>query len=101
MQSVNLTCHSDRTELTFGGVFDVGQAQGAYQVLNEALTRALPMELNTEQLERVDAAALQLLVAFRQAARERGLSFQWRAINPMLRSSVELLGLTEVLELPA
>jgi ABC-type transporter Mla MlaB component len=101
MESVNLTCHTDRTELTFQGVFDVGGARGAYETLNEALTRALPVELNTGQLERVDAAALQLLVAFRQAARERGLSFQWRELSPMLRSSAELLGLKDVLEFPA
>lgn len=101
MESVNLTCHTDRTELTFQGVFDVGGARGAYEVLNEVLTRALPVELNTEQLERVDAAALQLLVAFRQAARERGLSFRWTGLSPALNSSAESLGLKDILELPA
>lgn len=101
MESVNLKPHADRTELTFEGVFDVGRAQGAYQVLNEALTRALPVELHTTQLERVDAAALQLLVAFRRAVRERGLRLQWSTVSQPLRSSAELLGLTEALELPA
>ncbi|SRR5581483_3091264 len=101
MESVNLTCHPDRTELIFKGVLDVSCARNVYQTLNEALIRALPLEIDTGGLERLDTAALQLLVAFGRIARERGLHLRWSSVGQTLRSSAELLGLAAALELPA
>jgi anti-anti-sigma regulatory factor len=100
MHSVNLTCHTDRTDLHFEGVLDVSQTRAAYQTLNEALIRALPVQLHAAQLERLDTGGLQLLVAFHGAARERGLQPQWRSMSEALRSSAESLGLLPTLELP-
>lgn len=101
MESVNLMCHPDRTELILTGVLDVSCARDAYQTLNEALIRALPLEIDTGGLERLDTAALQLLVAFGRVARERGLQLHWSSVSQALRGSAELLGLAAALELPA
>lgn len=100
MESVNLTCHTDRTELTLVGVLDVSQTRAAYQVLNDAMVRALPLELDAAGLERLDAGGLQLLVAFVHGARERHLGVQWRSVSPALQASADSLGLGKTLELP-
>ena|SRR6266481_5025526 len=101
MQSVNLTCHPDRTELNFEGALDASRAQAVYETLNEALIRALPLELHTAQVERIDGAGLQLFVAFQRSAHVRGLPVRWRSIGPAVRSGAESLGLAQALELPA
>jgi ABC-type transporter Mla MlaB component len=101
MESVNLTCHTDRTEIKLGGVLDVSQTRAAYQALNEALKRSLPVEVDAAQLERLDAAGLQLVTAFVQAARERHLRMQWSSVSAALQASAEFVGLVRALELPA
>ena len=101
MQSVNLTCHTDCTELNLAGVLDVSQARAAYQSFNEALVRALPLRLHASSLERVDTAALQLLLAFQKTARERGLRIQWESTSAALQNSATALGLSEALGLHA
>jgi anti-anti-sigma regulatory factor len=100
MESVNLTCHTDRTELNFEGALDASRAQAVYETLNEALIRALPLELHTARVERIDGAGLQLLVALYRGAQARGLPLQWRSIGPAVRSGAESLGLAQTLELP-
>lgn len=101
MEPVNLTCHTDRTELVLDSVLDVSRARAAYDALNEALLRALPLDVEAAQVERIDTAGFQLLVAFHRSARNRGLALHWRSVSTALRSGAESLGLTEALELPA
>lgn len=100
MESVNLTCHTDRTEIVLKGMLDVGETRAAYDKFAEALTRALPLELRASEMERVDTAGLQLLIVFLRAAHERGLQVRWRDVGPALTASAQLLGLGEALELP-
>ena len=100
MESVNLTCHTDRTEIVLRGLLDAGETRAAFDTLGEALTRALPLELLASDLERVDSAGLQLLIVFLRAVRERGLDSRWRAVSPALTGSAALLGLSDALELP-
>ena len=100
MESVNLTCHPDRSEIVLKGVLDVGETRAAHSCLGEALMRALPLELAASGLERVDTAGLQMLIVFIRAARERGLSFRWHDPSPALVSSAQLLDLNGALELP-
>ena len=101
MQSVSLTCHPDRTELNFEGALDASRAQAVYETLNEALIRALPLELHTARVERIDGAGLQLFVALHRGAHARGLSMRWRSMGPAVRSAAESLGLVQALEPPA
>lgn len=100
MDSVNLTCHPDRTEIVLKGMLDVGETRAAHGRLGEALTRALPIELTASGLERIDTAGLQLLVVFLRTARDRGLTLRWSDVGSPLMNSAQLLGLTEALELP-
>src|SRR3954468_11699670 len=100
MSTVNLTCHTDRTELTFQGALDVSDARAAYDALNEALVRALPLELHGADMTRLDVAGLQLLAVFCRGAKERGLMYQWRSTGSPLLAAATSAGLTQTLELP-
>jgi ABC-type transporter Mla MlaB component len=100
MESVSLTCHTDRTEIVLKGTLDAGETRTAHSALGEALTRALPLELQAPDLERVDTAGLQLLIVFLRAAHERGLHSSWGTTSAALSGSAELLGLSDDLMLP-
>jgi anti-anti-sigma regulatory factor len=101
MESVRFTCHADRTEVVFGRTLDASRVRAAYRHLDDVLNRGSPVELHAAGLDRIDAAGLQLLLAFVHAARTRGLKREWRSVSPALSASGELLGLSGALELPA
>lgn len=101
MEPISLTSHTDRTEITLQGVLDVSAARAAYQALNEALIRALPVDLHSAKLERLDGAALQVLAAFHRTVSDRGLRCEWRSVSAALKSGAAALGLTEALGLSA
>ncbi|KZC17898.1 hypothetical protein RHOFW510R12_11625 [Rhodanobacter sp. FW510-R12] len=57
--------------------------------------------LDGQQVERVDTAALQLLVLLRRELGERGGTLAWRGASEALNEAAGLLGLARILELPA
>ena len=57
--------------------------------------------LDGGQVERVDTAALQLLVLFRRELDARGGRLHWRGTSDALNEAAGLLGLTQLLNLPA
>ncbi|MEY2169484.1 MULTISPECIES: STAS domain-containing protein [unclassified Rhodanobacter] len=72
--------------------------------LHTELVAALPggaVELDGSQVERVDTAALQLLVLLRRALDGRGGALAWRGSSAALNDAAGLLGLAKILELPA
>lgn len=68
--------------------------------LLEALDAPL-VHIDGAAVERVDTAALQLLVVFRREAAARGQSPAWQGVSAVMRDAAALLGLAQVLELPA
>ncbi|MBD8881943.1 STAS domain-containing protein [Rhodanobacter sp. 7MK24] len=77
---------------------------GAQAVLQAELSEALrggAIEFDGSQVERVDTAALQLLVLFRRALDARGGTLSWRSVSTALNDAASLLGLARILELPA
>ncbi|HEY8585930.1 MAG TPA: STAS domain-containing protein [Rhodanobacter sp.] len=57
--------------------------------------------LDGSQVERVDTAALQMLVIFQRELEARGASVSWRGANSVLNEAAGLLGLAQILKLPA
>lgn len=57
--------------------------------------------LDGAAVEKVDGAAMQLLVAFRRAAVAAGGSVSWAGASDVLREASSLLGLDAELDLPA
>jgi phospholipid transport system transporter-binding protein len=66
------------------------------------LARGAPMStLDASGVERVDTAALQLLVAFHRDAQARGSQVAWAGVSTPLQNAAQQLGLTKTLALPA
>lgn len=77
---------------------------GAQAALKAQLAGALERSaivLDGQQVERVDTAALQLLVLLRRELDERGGTLAWRGASDALNEAAGLLGLARILELPA
>lgn len=56
--------------------------------------------LDVAELQRVDTAALQLLVLFRRELEKQGGTLAWRGRSEVLDEAVSLLGLEQLLNLP-
>ncbi|MBA2077221.1 STAS domain-containing protein [Rhodanobacter sp. PCA2] len=77
---------------------------GALSALHAELVAALPggaVELDGSQVERVDTAALQLLVLLCRELDRRGGTLAWRGSSAALDEAAGLLGVAKILELPA
>ena len=76
-------------------------AQAAVKAqLQEALPR-VEVVLDVGHVERVDTAALQLLLLFRRELDSRGGTLRWHGVNQVLVEAANLLGLEALLKLPA
>jgi anti-anti-sigma factor len=89
------------TVLACGDCLDISQAAAWQARLRALLDAGAPATLEAEAVQRVDAAALQLLAAFLCAARERGMAITWQAPSAALTRAAQLTGLARVLDLPA
>lgn len=76
----------------------------AQVALKQALMDALEtggIVLDGRAVERTDTAALQLLTLFQREVKARGSSLSWCGASDALNEAAGLLGLTQILELPA
>ena len=76
----------------------------ALATLHTELAAVLPggaVVLDGSVVERVDTAALQLLVLLRRELDRRSGTLAWRGSSEALNDAAGLLGLTRILELPA
>ncbi len=76
-------------------------AQAGLKAQFEEVLHKGDIVLDVEGLERVDTAALQLLVLFRRELESRGGKLAWRGTNAVLDEAASLLGLEQLLNLPA
>lgn len=66
--------------------------------LQGLLSDVQPLEINAAAVERVDTAAVQLLLAFAQEVRRRKRSLRWVGVSAPLYQTAEVLGLARSLE---
>jgi anti-anti-sigma regulatory factor len=76
-------------------------AQAALKVQLQDVLHKGDIVLDAAGLERVDTAALQLLVLFRRELEGHGGKLAWRDANEVLNEAAGLLGLDQLLNLPA
>ncbi len=76
-------------------------AQVALKAKLQRVVHEREVALDVEALERVDTAALQLLVLFRRELERQGGTLAWRGKNDVLGEAASLLGLEQLLNLPA
>jgi anti-anti-sigma regulatory factor len=79
----------------------IGAAPALRDTLLTALDAARPVTLDGGAVAQVDTAALQVLAAFARDARAAGVAVTWAAASDTLRRGVGILGLNELIALPA
>lgn len=76
-------------------------AQAALKEELLGVLKAGAIVLDGTAVERTDTAALQLLVVFRRELDKCGGRLSWRGTSDALNEAAGVLGLTQILELPA
>ena len=66
----------------------------------EQLSRPGPYEIDGSAVERVDAAGVQLIVAFALDCLEHGVDYAWKGRSEVLEHAIELLSVGALLESP-
>lgn len=65
------------------------------------LERTAPISIDASEVERIDTASLQVLVAFTRDCKAAGRAIEWTGVAPALADSARLLDLSSALGLPA
>ena len=90
----------DEIHLACGEVLDISRAADFHQELKAALGKGSVVVLDGAEIERIDAAALQLCAAFFHDAAARKLKAKWLSPSEPLLRAAGLLGLLDRLGLP-
>ena len=77
-------------------IADVGEWCGK---ITAVLDRSEPVRLQGEDLDQIDSAGIQFLVAVMQEAAALGIEVSWAGVSDVLRSASEQLGLNGALHL--
>ncbi len=88
------------TSLSFSPRFSIREVAARTRELQQLLEQDAQVELDFEDVDIVDTAAIQLLVAFTKEAHKRGVAISWQQPSAALLRSAELLGLSQELGLP-
>jgi ABC-type transporter Mla MlaB component len=80
-----------RATVSCGELLSIAMVNNLQQSLRHSLERELQIELDASEVERADAAALQLLCAFMRDATASGREVLWREPTQALLSSAKLL----------
>ena len=60
-----------------------------------------PHEIDGTEVQQVDTAGVQLVVAFALDCLERGVSYRWKGRSPVLEDAIRMLNVGALLESPA
>lgn len=79
-------------------VQDISSVSTVHSELKELLSNEKVI-LDGEQVERIDAASLQLFYSFIEEARTAGVEVSWRSPSNVLSNNAKLLGMEDALQL--
>ena len=80
--------------ISFDDTLDITLAASYYERLSQLLNEQKSITLDGTQIERIDGAGLQLLVAFFKSAESLHIPVQWQGCSEALKNSAKLSGLT-------
>ena len=90
-----------RASIALDADLRIGAAPALRDTLLAALGAGAPVDLDGSAVGQIDTAGLQVLAAFSRDARAAGLAVGWTGVSDSLRRGVAVLGLNELIELPA
>lgn len=97
MDPVHITHTADATQVTLEASLGIADTRTLYEQLGTVLASRLPVTLDGGRLERLDAAAMQLLANFCRTVRAHGRGLTWQSTSPALQQAAKLLGLESLL----
>lgn len=86
-------------EIDCGDTLGIADVATLYSKLIETIADGHSIKLNISELERVDAAAIQMIHALKKELSEHGMQLLWTSPSDAFRSAVNLLGLAERMNL--
>lgn len=99
MDPVQIEHTADTTHVALEAALGIRDARALHEKLGTVLTAGTAIVVDGSRVERLDAAAMQVLAGFIRAARERGLAFTWQSPSPILQQAARVLGLEQVFEM--
>lgn len=99
MDPVHIEHTADTTHVVLEAALGIGDARALHEKLGAVLAAATAVVMDGSRIERLDAAAMQVLAGFARAARERGLAFTWQSPSPVLQQAARALGFESILEM--
>jgi phospholipid transport system transporter-binding protein len=94
---VTATRKGDKTRISFGPILDVAGSSELKKQLDKVFRRKSPFELDGSAIERVDTAALQVLLAFARESHNRKKELGWSEVSEPLMNASTLLGISREL----
>ena len=89
----------NQLDIDCGGVLDIAGIAQWWGQAQTALQTASALRVKANELQRIDAAGLQAILALFLAANKREIPIQWESSSPALQQAATLTGLTELLQL--
>lgn len=99
MDPVHIEHTADTTHVVLEAALGIRDARQLHEKLDTVLAAATAVVLDGSRIERLDAAAMQVLAGFARAARARGLALTWQNPSPVLQQAARVLGFESVLEM--
>ena len=93
MDPIQVEHRSGATHVTLAATVGIAEARVLHETLGLLLLHQTSLEFHSDRLQRIDAAAMQVLAAFCVTVRKRGQRLIWQEPSASLREAVTLLGL--------
>lgn len=88
------------SRLVLSSTLTINESSALKQQMLKLMTTPAPYEIDATAVERIDASAVQILVAFSLDCLEQGASFKWSGRSEVLDQTLELLGVSSLVESP-
>lgn len=86
-------------QIVLQSILDIPSVASLHAELTTRLKAGADVKLHAGQVERVDTAALQLILSFIQAADTAGQACAWEQVSDPFYTAAELCGLRQALKL--
>jgi len=96
----NKSAKNDNT-VDCGDLLDISMVNEINQKLNTCINSGDDITINISNIERIDTAGAQMLCAFYQDTKSKNIKCEWTSPSEIFSKSIEQLGLSEHLGLPA
>lgn len=90
---------SETTTFDLPANLTISVVEALHEELEPLLLQERDVTFNGQNVEKIDTAGLQLVLAFKQALGKRNLDFQWFKPSALISDSAQQLGLAQALGL--